>query len=454
MDDNKFDDLIRDRVGEYEAPGYDPTALADLHYRMASQYSVPWHVRYRNEMLVAAASVMLAIALLWGQWRIGEAQNQTLRNEISALQEERAELKSIQDLFNTMSKAPDTVRIVERQEADEQLYRTLLDEIETLKRQLRYDAQSTANASPVSSAQLIYLGYEQDLPGEALSELKGDGTLVRRGQHLFLLATDSVRSDAHPWLARRKGILTEHLLPEYEFVPDTSYSHEEIVVSKVTERPVKISVKQMREIEKHYKKGVGIKLGPVLESYNGRYDVGDTEEGWGGGIMSDFIVSPSLSVETGIVFHGRIYGTERINELNLPPADTKLGEFQELEISSRLFEIPLNLKYRYPLNYRSDLVTSLGISGLLYTYQSIEYLYEFEAGEDFGFPVESSFHRDEPGWHFGTLNASLGLKRELRNKKEIELSLFYKHGLGDIGFEQVNADFFGLRGAYWFTLKK
>ena len=208
----------------------------------------------------------------------------------------------------------------------------------------------------------------------------------------------------------------------------------------------------MRELEKHYKKGIGIKLGPIVDFYNGRYDVGDGETAWGGGVMADFIVSPSLSLETGITYQGRIYESDGLNGLNLPPPDPQLGEFEELEVTSRLYEIPLNLKYRYPINLRSSFVGSVGVSGLLYSHQKIEYMYEFEVDDDFEFPVESSFQRHEDRWSFGTLNTSLGLNRKLKNEKEI--SLFYKHGLGEMGLEQVNADFFGLRGAYWFTIKK
>ena len=453
MDDNKFDDLVKNKVGEYEPPGYDPSALADLHYRMASQYSVPWYTKYRSELAVAAASVAIMIALLWGQRKIGEIENQGLRSEIEQLQRDRAAFKEIQDMVKTLGTAPDTVRVFEYRNTDEQLYQRLMAEIEALKGQLQKDRVPTLeNISP--DGQLVYLGRETQLPSDALRKLKRDGTLVKRGEHLFLLATTGIEPGGSPWLAQRKGIVSEHLLPEYKFVLDTSYIQEDLVVSKVIEKPVEISIKQMREIEKHYQKGIGIKIGPSVESYYGRYHVGEVEQGWGGGLMSDFLLSPSLSTETGVIFHGRIYSTESLQELTLPPPDPQLGEFEELEITSRMYEIPLNLKYRYPINLQSNFVGSVGVSGLLYSYQKIEYLYEFEVDDDLEFPVESSFQRDKYRWSFGTLNASLGLNRKLKNEKEIEISLFYKYGLSEMGFEQVNADFFGLRGTYWFTVKK
>lgn len=453
MDDNKFDDLIKNKVGEYEPPGFDPSAMADLHYRMGAGYSAPWYRRYGGELATAAASLAIAIALLWGQKKIGEMENLGLRSEIEQLQRERTELKEIQDMVKAWDKAPDTVRVVEYRNTEERRYQRLMAEIEGLKGQLARD-RASAFEGAYPNTQLVYLGREEELPSDALTRLKRDGTVVKRGQHLFLLATNDIQRGGSPWLARRKAIVSEHLLPEYQFVLDTSYTREDIVVSRVIEKPVEISIKQMQELEKHYRKGIGIKLGPIIDFYNGRYDVGDGETAWGGGVMADFIVSPSLSLETGITYQGRIFEAETLDGLSLPSPDPQRGEFEEVEINSKLFEFPLNLRYRRPLNYRSNFITSLGVSGLLFTKQTVEYVQQFDAGDDIEFPVESSFHVDEPRFSFGTLNASLGLNRKLKNEKEIEISLFYKYGLGEMGLEQVNADFFGLRGAYWFTIKK
>ena len=38
-------------------------------------------------------------------------------------------------------------------------------------------------------------------------------------------------------------------------------------------------------------------------------------------------------------------------------------------------------------------------------------------------------------------------------KKIIEASLFYNHGIGTQGLEKTRAQYFGLRGTYWFTVK-
>ena len=53
----------------------------------------------------------------------------------------------------------------------------------------------------------------------------------------------------------------------------------------------------------------------------------------------------------------------------------------------------------------------------------------------------------------GTLNISIGLDHQLKNKKAFETTLFYQHGLGESGLEQVKASFLGVRSTYWFTLK-
>jgi hypothetical protein len=57
-------------------------------------------------------------------------------------------------------------------------------------------------------------------------------------------------------------------------------------------------------------------------------------------------------------------------------------------------------------------------------------------------------------WYTGTLNISLGLSKRLKNDKILETSLYYQHGLGESGVEKTKSNFLGIRGTYWFTIKK
>ena len=41
MDDDKFDDIIKQKVEVFEGEPFDPTALADLHHRLSQDFSPP-----------------------------------------------------------------------------------------------------------------------------------------------------------------------------------------------------------------------------------------------------------------------------------------------------------------------------------------------------------------------------------------------------------------------------
>ncbi len=42
MDDASFDKKMKKKLGEYNAPDFDPEALALLHHQMAARLTVPW----------------------------------------------------------------------------------------------------------------------------------------------------------------------------------------------------------------------------------------------------------------------------------------------------------------------------------------------------------------------------------------------------------------------------
>ncbi len=52
MDDRDFDNIIKGKLENLEGEPYDPTALSDLHYRLAASAVTPWYTNYRTELLV------------------------------------------------------------------------------------------------------------------------------------------------------------------------------------------------------------------------------------------------------------------------------------------------------------------------------------------------------------------------------------------------------------------
>jgi hypothetical protein len=220
--------------------------------------------------------------------------------------------------------------------------------------------------------------------------------------------------------------------------------------------PVSPSVKALRDIEKHYQNGIGIRVGPVVEASRGIYSIGEGQYNVGYGVLADLILSPSLSVETGVKYFKKYYDISDPGGLgspHLPGVDESAGELHKAEIDYWLFEVPVNLKYRYPISLKQHWLAGVGFSPMVYTKQNFEYDYEFNGGTNGNFLVHSTYQDDKVTVYPGALNFSIGLSSQLKNKKILEASLFYQHGLNDMGAEKTRTRFFGLRGVYWFTLK-
>ena len=217
------------------------------------------------------------------------------------------------------------------------------------------------------------------------------------------------------------------------------------------------SAKTARELEKHYRHGIGIRLGPTLELSKGFYRHGAGKIDVTGGLLGDFILSPSLSLETGAKFIHRIY---EISDDELPSASSTLPDINEdlepltsAEIDSWIIEVPLNLKYRYPLSTTTHGLVGLGYSSQIYTKQSLEYSYKLDGvASGSGYITEPHIFSDIKRYA-GTFNISLGLSKRLKNNKTLETSFYYQHGSGESGVEKMKSNFVGIRSAYWFNIK-
>ena len=132
-------------------------------------------------------------------------------------------------------------------------------------------------------------------------------------------------------------------------------------------------------------------------------------------------------------------------------ANQTIGDIKIAEIDSYILELPLNLKYRLPVSTKTSLLARIGYSPMIYTGQTLEYSYEYDATNNLY--VKDSHKRK--GFHFypGAINVSLGASKQLKNKKILEGGIFYQHSLGEMGSEKNKSGVFGVRGVYWVPLR-
>lgn len=426
MDDHKFDDIIKGKVADYEAPGFDPAALSALHHQMGTLTVWPWYSRYRTELLLSAGLVLCTLIILWNQWSFSNRETQALQKNDLLLKTQQVQLDKLQhEIEKLKSLPPDTFKIIEIKEQPSPLNSFYLQRIKVLE----YTIQK------MKEANLTYVEGEERTTIASMDSSMNPGWRSAAYKHFY----------ENPFtmrlVPREKNKESVHAQPGSMAIPE-----------KVSSR--QLSVKTMRDLEKHYRNGIGIRLGPTLEISKGFYDVGNSKFDVLYGVLGDFIVSPSLSLETGAKYTHRFYEiSDRIalSGIQLPNVDTNLGPLVNADIDSWMLEVPINLKYRYPLSMKTHLLTGIGYSSLMYTKQVLEYYYELDS--DPSAQINTTHSVKKFDINPGMLNISIGLSKEMKNRKTAETSLFYQYGLGEIGIEKAKANFLGIRSTYWFTIR-
>ena len=419
MDDNQFDDIIKKKVGEYQEPGFDPAALADLHYRMSAADAVwPWYVRYRTELFVGTGLILCTLIILWNQWFLSNRDNMFLADNLLASKNSEEQIKLQNEINYLKSVQPDTIKIIEFREQNSIAYTILLNRIASLEANLERYASSSFERKLLSGLDSI------SFPKEFISE-------------------DYQQSITNP----------QRLVPR-QMERESARAQWKDMYESIQTKERSLSVKAMRDIEDHYQKGIGIRIGPTLELSKGIYSMGKGRVDVGGGLLADFILSPSLSLETGGKYAHRVYQISDNDDLataQLPNVEQNLGVPTNADIDSWILEIPLNLKYHYPTSLKSHLLGGIGFSSMLFTRQLLEYDYNFDGNSSA--TIYSVYNNLKPQLYFGTINFSLGFSNQTKTKKIIETSLYYQHGVGTIGVENTKQSFLGIRSVYWFKIR-
>jgi hypothetical protein len=434
MDDQRFDDGIKSKVGDYEDPGFDPAALASLHRQIAAASVVPWYSLYRTELMVGSGLMASTLVILWSQWFMSSSASEILNDKIIAIQNQQEQIDKLQNEISELKSAPpDTIRIIEIRERPSSDYSSLLYRVRLLEAEAVN--RTTANSERYTDLKNV---SENDKPDKSDSSSYTKWAWSAEAYPNTSVHRNSFSSRLSPRTTERESL---HATPDSIMLIAQSNSKN-------------LSAKTIRDIENHYQKGIGIRMGPTLELAKSFYDIGDGKVGIGGGILADFILSPSLSVETGLKYAHHVYDISAANELTsmqLPGMDETIGTLKKIDIDSWVFEIPVNLKYRYPVSIKTHWLGGLGYSSLLYGKQVFEYEYNMDGNPDV--TINSDYEFSMFKVYPGALNFSLGLSNQLKNKAILETSIYYQVGLGDTGVEKNSINYLGARGVYWFTIK-
>lgn len=422
MDDHLFDESIKRKVGNYEETAFDPASLAALHHQMAGMKTWPWYSRYRTELIVSSGLVLSTLFIVFSQWFLSKQYGNINESSLLELRQQNQQITEMQKKIEyLMTRSPDTVKIEVVNEQSSTLYLSLLDRIKSLEAALNhFNEQSAQDPAQHSN----------------ISGLRTDSTTAKQWSG----EQDLYESSSARLSPRNKISESVQALPMVRNHADPSSRQ--------------LSVKTTRELEKHYRNGIGIRLGPTIELSKGIYPEGNGGLDITGGVLADVIVAPALSLETGIKYIHRFYEVSDITELSrlsLPGVDDDLGTLMYADIDSWMFELPLNLKYRYPLSMTRHLLAGLGYSSLLYSKQVFEYGYQVENNPYVS--LTSDFKSSEFRFYPGAVNISLGFSNQLKNRKILETAIYYQHSLGKLGQEGTRPAFLGVKAVYWFSIR-
>ena len=442
MDESKFDDILKNKLEQFPEEPFDPAALADLHYRMAMPQ--PLYVRYRAEFLTAAAVII--ILLFNGLfYLLNNGSYQSLSDQIAHLQNQNQQLTQKQDLLLSRNQEVITDTLVIERDNPALLY-----EITLLRNKLDQLVLSSQNQEQLLRSNYHFLGYQEQLSEEMIQSLYRKGLIRYNGNEVWLAGQGNV--------PRAYAMPPDYFSPN-PYSPNTSRyipiltASEEVILPE----PEQIDLRSLRELEKHYQKGVGLRIAPVFGTNFIFHEVGSGSPKVNFGAMADLIVSPSLSVESGLILNtmsNEIEDRSSLDELNKPDYDPTLGELTAYEIDTEILEFPLNLKYRHPIGSKTYLTSAIGYTAMLYTRQQIEYEQLYDAGDPIGIVnVGSGTTINDISFSPGTLNLYMGVSTRHKKRNFFEAGIQYRQGLGPMGVEEVKTNLLGFRAAYWFHVK-
>ena len=479
MDDNKFDQRIRNKVAQYRDQGVDPGALEGLHQRLAGvSYALPWYKNLKIPALVAA-SVALISLLNFGLYSyIYQSDNEGLLHEISQLRQDQQRLYELQNqLNNNESQRIDTVYIYEDKTVEEpggaERLEALLaalspEELDGLMQKYG-PGQESQNAYKGLNESGLYVTGLEDAPKEVRSYLYSAGLFIYDNGKKVPVAVNNFPNRAQTRKLGKKGYyLTENNWQPFVDIGVGADNKNE--VTKATgggkNNDIFLPPRILRILEKNEMDGVGFRWGPELKLFGQNYDLGDGEPQIGAGVLVEFVLSPSLRLESGLQYAKLDYSLKEsgINDLGedelsmFPALNTDIGELNKIEVSSDVLGLPLNLKYFHPISKKKKIFASIGYTPMLYISQHYEYTFGADIDgdiveEDFSTSLQSRKRVDRPEMYAGTFNASLGMESRLKQNLFLQAALFYQKGIDDAGVEGRELELFGLRSSLWFKVK-
>jgi hypothetical protein len=444
MDDNRFDDIIRQKLDSYEDHSFDPAALAGFHERMDGFHPVLWYQRPLSQYLVAASVALFTVVNAWLFWPSSTAPSgagQSDAHERILLDSMNREVTRIRTQYSLVIKERDSAVQL------------------SLRRPRTVYVQEAAKQGPG-----VYMGKASDIPADVYHALMVKRMIVTDQGYAWLVGPQKENGlyDRYAEVPV-KAVGADYPWPQAGLKELSLRDEPGTLVALNKPKSNQISVKMRTVIEKHYMKGIGINVAPMADLGASVFSVGEGGLAPKIGANAEWVLSPKLSVETGLAYGTTTLHTDyNFQNLSLPDPDPSLGFVEAVQIRNYLASTPLAFKYRQWYSEKGQAFVRLGYTPYYSFKQEYNTTYDFDRGQRPLGPQGpmQDHHRvsaiqtvNNQGIYGSTGTISLGITRQLKNNNKIEASLFYEKSLAAVGREQVDMQLFGIRTGYWFNLR-
>lgn len=451
MDDHNFDEFVKGRLDGYEDPSFDPSALVGFHEKLAYFRPAPWYELPVSQYMMAASLTLFTVVNLYLFW---PSKEEVAPSPIS----QKNQNQTIIDSLTVVIEQLKTESHVSTQFRD-----SLLN---------RFNSQPTFSQS-ASTPKLqnggLYLGTTAEIPSDLYHALMVKRMLVTENGDAYLI-TPKKDHETFAGLSELdlKGVGENYPWPVAGLTdPELKSRSNETPTVIIPERRRAVSSKMRNALEKHYSKGIGIYIAPHADLVQSIFSKGDGGITPRVGVTADWVLSPSLSVETGVDYSTTSINFDRsFKDVSLPPTDPNLGAVEAVQVKNSLVSAPIAIKYRQWISEKSQAFVKLGYTPYFSIQQEYQLTYDFDRAFDpnqgFGpgpgpnpnhHHVNSIQRVNDQQYYGNTGTVSLGITRLIKNKNKLEASVFYEKSIGDIGQEKLGMQLFGLRAAYWFNLR-
>ena len=448
MDDRNFDDWIKRKLDYYEDSSFDPAAMAAFQQQMAGYQAIPWYQAHFTHYLVAASFTLFTAVNVYLFWPEKPA-----------------------DQLSGYSPAPDKTYVFDSLtyviEKNNTRHTLAIDSL-TAYYQQQLHTQSHVSDKETNRADengRWYAGRSSEMPAEVYETLKSRGLIQEENGQVYITSEPAPSAQRFTFQHRNPVIADVYEEPDAEVSAFTWHSPEKKVATKKRVSN-QVSSKTLKLIEKHYSRGIGIALAPHAEVAGSMFSQGDGTVQPRLGVTADWILSPSLSVETGATYSNvaNTFNKESLMPI-MPGINYGLGDLENVRITNKLVSAPVALKYRQWISEKNQAIIKGGYTPYFSLEENREYSYDIDfagggypgGGPHGGAPDRRRITEVEKStgiaYYGGTWTVAAGINHQLKKRHSIEASAFYEKSLGIVGQQNLTLSMAGLKVAYWFGLR-